>query len=61
MDSDSYADFFLSFVPDLLFLSGFDSLTLVSVVLVSASFFPVSLSVVFFSPSSAFLYPLLLL
>ena len=38
-----YADFFLSFAADLDFSVGFDSLDLVSAVLVSVSFFPVSL------------------
>jgi len=41
----------LFFAADLAFLVGFDSLDLVSAVLVSDSFFPASLSAVFFSLS----------
>ena len=47
---DVYADFFLSLVVDLAFSVGFESLVLVSVF-----FLVVSLLVVFFSLSAAFL------
>jgi len=45
----------LFFVAGLVFSPGFESLVLVSAVLVSVSFFPVSLSAAFFSLSLAFL------